>query len=66
MRNKYRVVRSIRRDLFDWEIKYWWLPFLWLDGSKNWPSAERAEEDAKYQAAKSREGRVVKFLGRLP
>lgn len=66
MRSKYRVCRTHRRNVYTWEIKYWWLPFLWIDPNELYKSVEQAEQGARDHAQKNKEGPVLKYLGKLP
>lgn len=66
MKNEYRVCKTHRPNVYTWNIRYWWLPFLWIDPNDNYMSIEQAEEGARAHATRKKEGPIVKYLGRLP
>ena len=66
MRNEYRVCKHWRKGLFTWQIRYWWLPFIWFDPNDTYMSIEQAEQGAMKHASDKKEGIVLKVLGRLP
>ena len=49
MENKYRIVEDAFSG-YEAQIKYWWLPFLWIEMSEpgyfsnTWSSLDRAKE----------------------
>ena len=66
MRNEYRIRKTHRPGVYSWDIRYWWLPFLWIDPNETFMSVEQAEDGAREHAKRVKEGPVVKYLGRLP
>lgn len=66
-RHEYRVTQFTGYpEYFAVEIRYWWLPILWIQVQRAFEGMERAEEYANEHANYVKPERIVRYLGRLP